>query len=615
MQTRTVLLGSVLVGMIAGAVCALVLSAMFSPRLLVGYLFSVLVYGAAGGLGALVFSAVLVRVMDARRALWWASGLSPAAFVFLALVYWGNKWVLLGIPFWSFWSLVFDFGALVVSLLLGFVVAWGVTRGLSAGRTAERAPRLGRRVFGVALATVGAPAALLAGMTGGAGGGAGDPGGKSSVVLISIDALRADHLGCYGYERRTSPTIDRLAREGVKFEKAFCPEPSTGPSHATMLTGVVPQTHRLRRNGESLSDSLMTLAEILRDGGYVTAGFTTNTLLDDRFGFTQGFDTYIESGHVEKLRPVSLTLLIQTLAVKEFFDKFMWKIRGGDNQTLLCVGKWLRGRPKTPFFLFLHLLDPHWPYEPLEPYRSAFPPETSKTEGSLWVDQGRDPKTLARNLSLYDGEILTVDDGLTRFLSLLEQVSPAERTLIVFTADHGENLGDHEPYFRHQDVYDGSVQVPLILHCPGTLEAGRTVDAVVENSAIVPTILSLIGDDIPEWIEGESLVPLARGIDGTPDRRAFVYSGKRFGLRTSDWKVIIDFKNGERLLYDLAADPAERNDLFEAEEAVAAAMEERLLAEIDRLEGGLPGADEGRSPFEGLDRQTMERLKALGYVQ
>jgi|GEM_PF-1279014 len=616
MRRRTVLLGSFWVGLVSGALCGAVLSVLFSPHLLVGYLFSILVYSAAGGLAALLFSTVFVRLIDAAWLLRISAGLVSAFFAFFVLVYWGNRWLLAGIPFSSAKSLVFDAGALAVSLFLGACVGGGIGRWLDVRLGHERRHRIDVWVVVAVLLFLAVPGIWLIWMAGSDRPESGRAaGGRRSVLLISIDALRADHLGCYGYERETSPAIDRLAHEGVRFETAFCPVPATGPSHATMLTGLTPQAHGARHNGSSLAESVTSLAEILSGAGYATGGFTTNVLLGKRFGFDQGFETYVESGHVERLRPVTLGLLVQTLVAKEIVDKLRYRYGSGRDQTILSAAKWASGNAERPFFLFLHLLDPHEPFEPLEPYRSRFPPDTRALTNSLWARMGRDVETAARLISLYDGEIAGADDKVAELLGLLDRLGTAHRTLVVLTADHGENMADHEPFFRHVGVYDSSLRIPLILRYPGVLGAGVTVPGVVENSSILPTVLSLIGESAPADVEGESLVPLIEGTCAAWDRAALAYSGKEYGLRADAWKVVIDFSDGSRSLYDLANDPGEEVNVFSDHETRGARMADSLLARIQRLEGELPKAQEDASPFEGLDRQTRERLRALGYIQ
>ncbi|MCK4546332.1 MAG: sulfatase [Candidatus Eisenbacteria sp.] len=630
MRNRTAILGSLWVGLVSGALCGLALSVLFSPRLFVAYLFSILVYSAAGGMGALALSAILVLVANPHRALRIVAGLVSGSYVFFALAYWGNRWLLVGNPFTSSSSLKFDAAALAVAILIGVLVAVLFGRWLGArygprhrlprdgsGSTrGERERPVGRMVAAGTGVLVVLPLVLLLVISvRGMSDLSDSKARKPSVILISIDALRADHLGCYGYPRKTTPVADRLAAEGVRFEYAFCPVPSTGPSHATMLTGLTPSTHGLRRNGDSLPDSALTLAEVLSEAGYATGGFTTNIVLDDQFGFTQGFDTYVESGHVEKLRPITWSLLAQTLAAKEIFDKFLAQTGRGRDLTILSARKWLAGNAERPFFLFLHLLDPHHPYEPLEPYRSRFSRDLEGPGNSLWIEQGRDPEALAMQLALYDGEIAAADAKVGDLLQYLEDAGIMDGTLIVFTADHGENMGDHELFFRHTDVYDASMRVPLIIRFPGVLRAGRTLTQVVENSALFPTILSLIHHDVPAGLDGEDLALLMEGTAAERFRFALANSGRRWALRTGSWKIRIDFGDGSRRLYDLVNDPEETTDVLADHPEVGEELETILLAEIERLEGALPSGEEEASPFEGLDRETIERLKALGYVQ
>lgn len=615
MRRRTAILGSMWVGLLSGAVCGFVLGVLLGVRLPVAYFFSILVYSAGGGLAALVLSSIVESRTRTSRVVKISSGMIAGLFCLFGLVYWGNKWLLPGNPFTSGSSIVFDAAALAVSGFVGLIIYWimGVWLTTVGGHEVNRP--LGRMVEVAVLLFVVLPGVLLGLAAQTSKLPHGEAGTKPSVILISIDALRADHLSCYGYERRTSPVADQLAAEGVLFENAFCPVPSTGPSHATMLTGLRPQSHHLRRNGNPLADSLETLAEILSEAGYATAGFTTNVLLDDKFGFTQGFDTYVESGHVERLKPVTWGLLLQTLAAKEIFDRLVWRYAGGEDQTIMCARKWLSRNAGRPFFMFLHLLDPHDPYEPFEPYRSQFPRETEGLNQFLWVKQGRPIEALARFTSLYDGEIAAADAKLGRVLHSLEQAGIMDDVLIVFTADHGENLGDHEPFFRHADIFEGCLRVPLIFRYPRILKAGLAVDGIVENSGIPRTILSLIGVGTPPGLEGENFVPLMRGMSRSEGRVAVANSGRRYALRLDRWKVVIDFKNGSRELYDLIGDPGETANVFSDHEEFGEKVGDEFLAMIKELEGRMPSGEDESSPFEGLDRQTRERLRALGYIQ
>lgn len=619
MPRREAILGSVWIGLLAGAACGLVLSLLFNPRLLVAYLFSALAYGLAGGLLALAGTALLALWMVPRRALQITGTLITAFFLFVTLAYWGNKWLLVSTAFWSRESLLFDGGALVASLAVGALVTWIVARGL-AGRRGRARP--------LVLATIGLvvllPAVLL--LVFAARGRAPLPAelaGQPNIILISIDTMRADHLGCYGYARDTSPVFDQLAADGLRFETVFCPVPSTTPSHATMLTGLSPQTHGARANAFAVPDSITTLAERLVAAGYATGGFTSCVLLDDRFRFSQGYETYIESGHVERLEPLEFDLLIQTLVVKEIADKLRGRYAGGSDPTILSAKKWLAHNRERPFFLFLHLLDPHTPYEPLEPYRSMFPRETAGLENTLWAQQGRSLAALARNIALYDGEIAAADAKIGELLDYLDASGLRDRTLVVLTSDHGENLKNHEPFFGHWDIYESSLRVPLILRFPGVLRSGRVVPGIVENSSIVPTILSLAGQPVPDVFDGDDLAALIDGTAEIADRFAVAAAG-RYALRMEDWKVAVDFRAGQVELYDLVSDPAERRDVLalrtEQSEAYARyedrarEMERILRTELERREGFIRQDPDAPLPIEQLDRRTIESLKALGYI-
>ncbi len=612
MSRRPAILVSSVLGLAAGVGVGLVLALLYSRDLLVAYTFSALIYGLIGAVACGLAAALFSLVLSPRWTVRIAGGGGIAAALFLLLGYWGNKWLLAGLPFHAVKSILFDAGAFLFSAAVGIGIAWIFSKGSGGGgETASRQET--KRIAAVMTALLAVPLLLtfLVIPGGKREGGAG--GERLSVLLISIDALRADHLGCYGYDRDTSPFIDRLAAEGVRIEHAFCPVPSTSPSHASMLTGLPPQSHRVRENAYPLDEDLVTLAEVFSREGYATAGFTTNVLLGSRFGFGQGFDTYVESGHVEKIGSWNTGLLFQSLILKEMIDKFRYRFRGGEDQTLLSARLWLEKIGDRPFFLFFHLLDPHTPYTPREPFRSRFPADERRTDGSLWNESGKNPAELARAESLYDGEIASVDAKLEDLFRALEEAGRDRNLLVVFTADHGENLGDHRPWFAHQDVYDSVLRVPLFFHLPGELPAGCAVDDLVDNRDLVPTILSIAGLSALDGVEGRDLLPLLRG-GGGEGRWFLAYHGKRYALRTSENKLMIDFRTGERRFFDLVDDPGERVNILAGREEEAAGLEERMIAEIERIEKDDYFRLEETSRMEGLDRETKERLRLLGYL-
>ncbi len=592
-------------GLVAGGAAGLLSSVLFTPAIAAAYPFSMLVYGLGGGVTAAVAVAALARLTAPQNALRLVSIAWIAFFLFFVLVYWGNKSLLPATPFRSGKSLALDFGALVISVVCGVALTSFLTR-------MARRPAV---LAGITLLLIALPlAALIALIRGGLS--SFDPADPSrpSVLLVSIDTMRADHVGCYGYGRETSPFIDSLAAVGIRFDQAICPVPQSSPSHASMLTGQAPYTHGVRENGYHLDDRVTTVAEYFEAAGYLTGGFVTNLLLGKQFGFSQGFQTYVESGQVEKLSRPRLSMLWQTLALKEIIDRIRYEFAGGVDQTLLVTHRWLDKVGDRPFFLFFHLLDPHAPYAPPEPYRSMFPVEPGRVAEGDWTDAGKDPLRLASNISLYDGEIAAADAKLKELFDHLRRIDRVNNLIVVVTSDHGENLGDHEPYFRHEDVYDSVLRVPLIVLYPGMVARGTVIGEIAQNHDIVPTVLSLAGLE-GETFDGEDWTPLMEGEREEDSLRlALCRHGRRYALRGRDWKMTHNLKTGERKLFDLRQDPGERIDRSSDDPDRLARMDEQLLALIAEVEPEDLTGDEGRELMNEMDSETRERLRALGYL-
>src|SRR5512139_1322212 len=276
--------------------------------------------------------------------------------------------------------------------------------------------------------------------------------GRPNVLLITIDTLRADRLGCYGDRDAATPVLDALAARGVRFPDAVAHVPLTLPSHATILTGVTPLKHGVRDNaGFVLGSTLRTLAEQFRAGGYETAAFVSGFPVHHRFGLARGFETYD--------------------------DRFP---QGGDparppyverraDQTIAAVTAWLARRSaedRRPFFIWLHLFDPHAPYDPPEPYRSRF------------------------SARPYDGEVAFADAQIGVLLGRLQQVGQRGQTLVLATSDHGEGLGEHGEPTHGLFIYDSTIRVPLILAGPG-VPSGRVVASLARGIDLAPTLLDL----------------------------------------------------------------------------------------------------------------------------
>jgi len=512
--------------------------------------------------------------------------------------------------------------ALVVATIVVFAIAWRVASSIS-----ERAPgglRFPLRLLITSVVSMGAAAAVTAFLFFGMGGsGAGRPGGivgprqPLNVLLITIDTLRADHLGCYGYQSpggkpdadaaSVSPRLDQLAREGVLFENAVCTAIVTDPSHASILTSLYPGEHGVTGNGICLRSDVTTLAEVLSEGGYQTgAAVSVSHLASDRSGLSQGFSDYYDHGWQERFRYHAAHPPVIGLRGGR---RNVGRERGAFD-TNAVAGKWLGKRSDQPFFLWVHYFDPHMPYRSHEePWRTL---EVVDREHMADMAGAELRKLQSLGVELYDGEITLVDTAIGALVDRLEHLGLLENTLVVVTADHGEHMHEErlDPllWFSHADVYEEASRVPLIVWRPGLL-APRTVGEQVSSMDIGPTILELLGVDAAWSVSGRSFLPLLEGkawnetplvIESNPHSLA---DGR--ALRAGQWKLI-EREDGRRELYDLLADPLEVT-------SVSAGSVERVRALSDELARIVTGWAPLPEPAP-LDERMREDLRALGYV-
>jgi arylsulfatase A-like enzyme len=435
-----------------------------------------------------------------------------------------------------------------------------------------------------------------------------------NIVVVSIDSLRQDHLGCYGYVKPTSPFIDRLASEGVRFETALSTTSWTLPSHAAMFTGMFDSAHGLVDNGLSLGDDHSTLAEVLRDGGYRTAGFFGGPYLHPTFGLGQGFDHY-----------QSCMTTIADGASGEDVRKFSRAPIGASHRditgprTLEQVSRWLAqtpDEPDRPFFLFVHLWDVHYDYIPPEEYAVLFtdPAYDGEVDGKNFariVGEQRKLKAKERNhiIALYDAEIRFTDDVVGR---ILKQVP--EDTLIVITADHGEEFYEHGRWGHQGSLFDEQVRVPLIVHWPGHFEP-RVVPDQVRLIDLMPTLLTIAGARRQPPTQGRSLVPLLLGqpMEPAPALLELLVDHKQLqALREPGWKFIDPGDPRYQGGYDLTADPREQQlvqDPPNIREGIV-----RLRAEIRRAwEFRTRKVGQGTEEIE-LPPDIEQALRDLGYT-
>lgn len=422
-----------------------------------------------------------------------------------------------------------------------------------------------------------------------------------NVLLLTVDTLRADHLGAYGYDRATSPHIDALAARGILFSRAYSPRGLTFPALATILTSQYPFSHGvLTMPKTALADSHQTLAEVLRGAGYWTAGFNAHLALTPKTGFSQGFHDYFLFHSKEEDRMVER------------------------------AGRWLEHHRDQPFFVWFHLFGPHSPYQPPVQFSERFTRSDYKGPYDGSQDQlyeiGRREELSDQDrehiLALYDGKVAQEDDRVGRLLAYVEKLGLRDRTLVVFSADHGEELFDHHYHFSHEwSVYEGVLRVPLILSLPGKLPEGRVVSSLVESIDLAPTILDAVGVAPASSMQGRSVLPLIA--ESGEDGRDRVYgSMDYFGhsvmtVRTPRWRYVYnpdDYRPVQHVrfareeLYDLEADPAERTNVVAVHSEVASALRNDLL-EWRRW------TEERATPALPLDDPELEaQVLALGYV-
>jgi len=398
-----------------------------------------------------------------------------------------------------------------------------------------------------------------------------------SVVLITLDTLRADHLGCYGYRPIETPSIDKLASEGIRFEHVYSQVPLTLPSHTVIMTGTYPMFNGVRDlTSTGLDGKLPTLAEILHQNGYRTAAFVSSFVLNSMWGLNRGFDVYDDA----------------TDPRREASDSSLLLERRGD-RTMNRALAWLDSHFSQPFFLWVHLYDPHSPYRPPEPYFTRYTGH------------------------LYDGEIAFDDAQLGRLFLRLRQLNLYEGTLIVLASDHGESLGEHGEAEHGFFIYNATLRVPLVLKLPGSSLRPRLVLDPAGLVDLAPTITALCGIPKPfsQSFQGHPLAAVQEHVSrqsGAPVYAESNYPRSTFGwhelraIVSSQYKYI-DAPRPE--LYDLVHDADEKLNLAASRAAIALALRKQLQAVEARYASASPPQALGQ-----LDPQTLQKLRSLGYV-
>ncbi|HEY2933393.1 MAG TPA: sulfatase-like hydrolase/transferase [Acidobacteriota bacterium] len=403
------------------------------------------------------------------------------------------------------------------------------------------------------------------------------PQSKPDIILITIDTLRADHLGCYGYPGIETPNIDRLARDGVRFAQAVSNCPITLPSHASILTGTLPLYHGVRDNsGYRLPARLTTLAEVLKQQGYRTGAFVGAYVVNARTGLNQGFDTYVEGLSESGTGQMNISIAEQRAS-----------------RVMANAVAWLRksAAPQRSF-AWIHLFDPHAPYDPPSPWAARY---------------ARHP---------YDGEIAYVDSVIGTLIRFLQSRNLYSSTLIVLSSDHGEGLGDHAESTHGLFLYDSTLRVPLIFKLPGSDFAGTVVADQVQSIDIFPTILQLLNLPKPAPVQGAGQLAAIRGKRTGETRFALgetVLPFEQYGwsplasIRSQDYKYI---QAPRPELYLLNQDPGERSNTAAGKSALASQLKELRRS----LATQFTEKDTSEARVRVSDPQEFQRLLGLGYA-
>jgi len=397
---------------------------------------------------------------------------------------------------------------------------------------------------------------------------------RPNVILITIDTVRADHLGCYGNKDIQTPTLDGLARDGVVFERAISQVPLTWPSHAVILTGLYPFQNGVQDfTGQPLDARFRLVTQAFKQHGYVTGAVVSAFVLDRSWGLARGFDFYDDA-----------------FAPEEFVNRDLGLVDRRAGESVDRALSWLKKNPRRPFFFWLHLYDPHSPYDPPEPYRSEY--------------RGH----------LYDGEIAYADHELGRVIAWLKQNKIYDSSLLLFVSDHGESLGEHGEHEHGFFVYNATVHVPLIVKPPaGSGFRPERIPRPVETTAVAPTLLEGAGirDTMNGQLHSHGLLDSRVPADDAAYSETF-YPFSSFGwsplhaLETSRYHYI---EAPQPELYDLTADPGEKTNLASQQSATVAVLKDKLQKLL--LEHPFAAAAGNNS---GLSPDAAEKLRSLGYV-
>jgi len=478
--------------------------------------------------------------------------------------------------------------------------------------------------------------------------GQGTPGSRPNIILLVMDTTRKDFLSCYGHQPETSPNIDALAAEGVVFENNVATAPWTIPTHSSMFSGLYTSSHGAHWEHLYLDDTIETVGEILADRGYRTVGFSNNPVVSRSTNLDQGYSDFYEMWKNASRFP---TLYSQ---IKDFVIYKMGRADAGAERTNEMIEGWLERRydREQPFFMFINFMEPHLVYNPPVQYRRQFAKDdevtarmsriTIHTVYEMLADESSRglalaPEEVKALRSLYEGEIAYLDSRIGELVEYLRSRDYLDNTLLIITADHGENIGEHDLIDHQLSLYDTTLLIPLIIRYPSRIPGGTRIDDLVQSVDIFPTMLDVAGveeEDLDDSVLGRSLFFNIRGEPGRTVAFSEYMSPKNQFQRVQRWaeargKVAVISRFDRRLksmrsverkyiwssddldeMYMISRDPGEVDNLKETGADEFTGMEE----ELERWATSLPRMTKENSEIPEMDSETRDLLKALGYV-
>jgi arylsulfatase len=448
---------------------------------------------------------------------------------------------------------------------------------------------------------------------------------KPSIIIVTIDALRADHLSCYGYTKIETGNIDKIAKDGYLFTNAYAVTSWTTPSMMSMLTGKYPDVHRCIDYSHRVPDGIMSIPQILKSYGYRTEAIIANMNLSPRFGFSRGFHRYIQYGDIQYLS------LFKDTRLSNLFQRFQSLFLGGlhlvKDSTFWATEKMKRSiisNKEESLFLWVHYMDPHAPYEPpIEYIPDAYEPSEDtivylKENPVVYGGKSYDRSDKNSILNLYDGEILYVDDKLGEVIDLLKDNELYNKSLIIITADHGEAFWEHNLRDHGKTLYNEMLKIPFIMKFPEGYNYSnrKVIDTPISLIDIPGTLLDFLGIDTIEQYSDRSIIDILQEdepVDNDIFHEVLMDNPEAMKIQNKKFSLIYDAKSGREEFYHIAKDPYELEDASDDFPEEKEEMFERLSEWVRSIQKEREIYGEGE--ITGLDKKTLEEMRGLGYIE